>query len=195
MLSSRWLSLVLFGAVAVGLSACSTLDPFYTGRAPYPDARYPDNRRAPDYGRHDDYRRTSEYRQVRRDADRYTDFLDRELRLNGRQERAIETLLRRRAEDLLRRTHPRDHRYVYPFPRDGRNRAARSFWDRADRDINRILNRRQRDDYRYIARALDRGGERSYRRDRDRRGRGHDRGRGRGHDRHDDDWDDDDWDD
>ncbi|MDX1420122.1 MAG: hypothetical protein R3181_09155 [Rubricoccaceae bacterium] len=178
----RWSPLALL-ALAFGLSACSTLG--YPGGYPYPGDRYPDGRHGPVYDRHGDVYRTPEYRSVGRDADRYTDLLDRELGLNGGQENTIERILERRAEDLLRRTPPRDHRYVYPFPRGTRLSAtARRWWDDADREINRYLDYRQRDEYRYIARDLERYGrydrhryerdrrydrDRDYRYDRDRR--------------------------
>lgn len=156
MTTRRWTPLALLALL--GLSACTTLGfPGYPGdRYPYPDdRRYPD----PVYGPGGDYRSTPEYRSIGREADRYTDFLDRELGLNGGQERSIQIILERRAEDLLRHTDPRDHRYVYPFPRDQRLSAtARRWWDDADRDINRYLDPRQRDEYRTIARDLERYG-------------------------------------
>ncbi|HLT48536.1 MAG TPA: hypothetical protein VK002_14985 [Rubricoccaceae bacterium] len=170
----RWTPLALLALLAVGLSACTTFGyPGYPGGG-YPGDRYPGPGRPYPGG---DYRQTPEYRSIGREADRYTDLLDRELGLNGTQERSIEALLERRAEGLLRNTHPRDHRYVYPFPRDQRlSAAARRWWDDTDREINRYLDRRQRDEYRYIARDLERYGRydgRRYGRDRyyDRDGR------------------------
>jgi hypothetical protein len=169
--------LALLGLLALGLSACTTLGlPDYG----YPGGRYPDNRRYPyPDGGHDpygDYRRSPEYQSVDRDADRYTDFLDRELGLDGSQERSVEAVLEHRAEDLLRRTHPRDHRYVYPFPRDQRlSGTARRWWDDVDREIERYLDRRQRDEYRYIASDLERYGRYDDRYDRQHRGGYYDR--------------------
>ena len=173
----------MLGLFAFSLSACTTLYDQY-GR--YPDRspnRYPDRHPGPVYDQGPDYRSTSQYRHIRRDADRYADLLDRELRLSGRQERAIEHILRERAEDKLRRTHPRDHRQVYPFPRDQRmSRSAQNWWQNTDRQIERHLNRNQRAEYRHIARDLERYGRYEQRRGRDRDGN-----RGRDHR----DWDDD----
>jgi hypothetical protein len=160
----------LLAFLAVGLSACTTLGLPGSYPGGYPEGgRYPD----PGYGRYEDYRNTPEYRSAGRDADRYADLLDRELGLDGRQERDVEILLEQRVEGLLRNTHPRDHRYVYPFPRDQRLSAtARRWWDDTDRTLNRYLDARQRDEYRYIARDLERYGR--YDRDRyERRGAGH----------------------
>ena len=167
----------MLGLFAFSLSACTTLYDQY-GRYPDRAPRYPDRHPGPVYDRGPDYRTTSQYRHIRRDADRYADLLDRELRLSNRQERAIETILRRRAEDKLRRTHPRDHRHAYPFPRDQRmSRSAHTWWQNTDRQIERHLNRHQRAEYRYIARDLERYGRYERHRHRDRDGN---RGRGRG---------------
>src|SRR5690606_25588092 len=152
---------------------CTTLG-LPGGGYPYPDGRYPDNR-YPD-GRYGDYRQTAEYRNIGREADRYTNLLDRELGLNGGQEITIERILENRAADLLRRTPPQDHRYVFPFPRDQRlSASARRWWDSTDREINRHLSSRQRDVYRYIPSDLERYGRYDVRRyddryNRDRRG-------------------------
>jgi hypothetical protein len=197
MVLHRWTPSVLLALFAVGLSACTTLYDAYPDRRypdPYPDP-YP--RRGPVvYGPADDYRRTPEYRRIGRDADAYADFLDRELRLSRDQERAVEHVLERRADGLLRSVHPRDHRYVYPFPRSPRlDGTARRWWDDADREIERYLSRSQRGAYRYIAADLERGGRydggrqglpwpyRDYDRDDDDRGDDDDR------------WDDDRWED
>lgn len=166
--------------LAVGLSACTTLGFPYPDDGRYPDGRYPDNRRYPGpvYDRDGDYQQTTEYRSIGRDADAYTDLLDHELGLDGSQESLVERVLERRAEDLLRRTHPRDHRYVYPFPRDPRRSdTARRWWEDADREIERYLDSRQRDEYRYIARDLERYGRYDDRRydDRDYDDRDYDR--------------------
>ena len=174
----RWTPFALLGLFAISLSACTSLNDVYNGRYPYPDSRRAPNR-GPVYGRTGDYRTTAEYRRLRSDADRYASLLDRELHLNGRQENAIEAVLRQRTEDLLRRTNPRDHYRVYPFPRDERmSGSAKSWWDRTDRDIERVLDRRQRDEYRTIARDLERYGTYDSRRysDRGRDNRGNDRG-------------------
>ncbi len=161
----------------VGLSACTTLG--YPGSG-YPDGRYPDGRypegrsprRGPVYGPSEDYRTTPQYRSLGRDADRYADLLDRELGLNGSQEAGIEAIIGRRAESLLRSTHPRDHYRVYPFPRDPRlSPTARRWWDDTDREFDRYLDSRQREEYRHIAGDLERYGRYERRRYDDRDGR------------------------
>ncbi len=162
-------------AVAV-LAGCADLG--YGTNGPR-DARRTPDRRAPRYDtRSDDYRRTSEYRRVDNDAANYARYVDRHLRLGRGDEAAIRQIVPRRAVDLLRRTAPRDHGRVYPFPRTSGRQTG--FWNAVDRDVERRLDRRERDDYRYLVRY----GERRYqdRRSDDRR---HD-DRGRDDRRHDD---------
>jgi hypothetical protein len=170
MMLRRLPPLALLALLAAGLSGCATLGlPDYGYPDGYPDRRYPDDR-YPGQGYPGDYHQTTEYRSIGRDAERYTDLLDRELGLNGSQEYSIERVLEGRAERLLRSTHPRDHRYVYPFPRDQRlSDTARRWWDDTDREINRYLDGYQRDEYRYIAGDLERYGRYDGRYDRNRR--------------------------
>ena len=138
-----------------------------------------DHRRADDvyyddgyYGdRYDRYGSDAVYaRRVERDAQRYANDLDRYLRISNREERAIRELLEYRTFELLDRTRVRDHARAYPFPR--RRGHAKRFWARADRDIQRILDRRYHEPYAYYNRY---GPERytdyyRYRRYDDRRG-------------------------
>lgn len=195
---------VLTALAVVALAGCADLG--YGADGPW-DARRTPDRRAPRYdSRTDDYRRSAEYRRVDADAAAYARYVDRNLRLGSGHEAAIRQIVHRRAVDLLRRTSPRDHGRVYPFPRaSGRHTG---FWSAVDRDIESRIGSRYRDDYRYLVR----NGEGRYqdryrdRRDDDRRrddrryddrryddgergriGRGHsDRGHGRrGDDRHD----------
>lgn len=141
---------ILALAVLVGLSGCAELG---YANGPWGDAtRYPsETRRAPTYGgRADDYSRTNEYRRVRSDAAAYANYVDRNLRLNGRDEARIRDVVERRAVDLLRRTAPRSHSRVYPFPRQ--NNRNGSFWNAVDRDVERVIGRQYRDDYRSLVR-------------------------------------------
>lgn len=120
-------------------------------------------------------------RYIDEDVDRYVDLLDYELALTHRQERRIERMLESRIRHLLEHTPARDHRRVYPFPRDrrgGDRGTLRRWWRDADRHVARLLTRRQAEEYRYLAR---RGylGERSEREREQERGRGRGRGRGR----------------
>jgi hypothetical protein len=87
--------------------------------------------------------------QIARDADRYVRRLDRALRLDRRQERRIKQILSERTYDRVRRTRARDWERAYPFPRSER-RATRDWWDRTDRKIARVLDRRQRARYRAL---------------------------------------------
>lgn len=155
------------------LAGCAELG-YGGGNAPWDSSRYPSDRRAPTYDdRADDYRRSSEYRRVRADAADYARYVDRNLRLGSGQESAIRQIVERRAEDLLRRTRTRDHARVYPFPRSsGRNN---SFWRDIDRDVEGRLDRRTRDEYRYLVRH----GESRYRDQYRREDRRDDRGSGR----------------
>jgi len=106
------------------------------------------------YG-HDRHTNTSEYRSIRRDADRYADFLDHELHLSSRQERDIEHLLRDRTRELLRHTRPHNHHHVYPFPRHNRTRSVSQWWNRTDSGIERLLDPHQRHEYRRLVHALE----------------------------------------
>ena len=91
--------------------------------------------------------------QIARDADRYVRSLDRALRLDRRQEQRIARILSERTYDLVRHTRARDWERAYPFPRSER-RATRDWWNRTDRRIARVLDRRQR--ARYEALVYDR---------------------------------------
>ena len=122
------------------------------------DSRYPDSRRAPSRTE------AAVYTRVANDAGRYVRDLDRALRLDRRQERRLHDLLTDRAYDRVRRTHARDRNRAYPFPRRAGDRFNRSWWRSTDRQVERVLDRRQQRIYRDLVR--------------DDRGRGH---RGRGH--------------
>ncbi len=114
------------------------------------------------------YTGTAEYHRINGDADRYADLLDRELHLSGRQEHDIERMLVDRTRYLLRETRPSDHRHVYPFPRHERTRTTERWWNSTDRDIERMLSPRQRQDYRNLVRRLEnRGGYNPWFPDRD----------------------------
>ena len=172
--------LILIGAVVVALAGCSDLgyarDVYNRVPGRTTDGRY--DRRT------DDYSRTPEYRRISSDAADYARRVDASLRIGNGQERRIRDLLADRTARLLQRTNPRDHRAVYPFPRrfSGDSRAARSFWASADRDIERILDRRDADAYRRYVRA---GGRYDNRGQYD--SRNNDRGRYDNRDRDDDD--------
>ncbi len=122
---------------------------------------------------------TPSTRQIERDARSYVQHLDRYLRLDRRQRRAIEARLVDRTVHLMRTTRaPHRHR-VYPFPReygDYQNRTVRRWWSNADRDIERILSRRQREEFRHLkrdgSRVRDRRDRRNDRGPSNRRGRG-----------------------
>lgn len=150
MRTRRWTPLALFLAFGFAASGCMAAH-----GSSYRSASYGHSSRTATPYDHGRYTSTPEYRRIHRDADRYADFLDRELHLSGRQERDIERLLRDRTRDLLRHTRVRDHYHVYPFPRQNRTRAARSWWDRTDRYIERMLRPHQRNEYRFIVRALE----------------------------------------
>ena len=141
-----------------------------------------------------DIRRSNEWRRVERDARDYTRTIDRELRLDSRQERQIQEILENQTYQLLRGArNVRDLREAYPFPRRLRqtrysNRTVERFWRDADSRIERVLNRQQTREYLYLTgRARDRGtrGQRDRHDDRydDRRG---DRKNDRREDRRDD---------
>ncbi len=122
------------------------------------------------YGRSDDYSRTREYRRISSDAADYAQRVDASLRIGSGQESRIRDLLTDRTARLLERTNSRDHSRVYPFPRrfSGESGAARSFWSSADRDIERLLGRRDADVYRRYVRAGGRYDNRGQYDDRDR---------------------------
>ncbi len=165
-------TLALAGLVA--LTGCADLG--YLGG----NDRYGDYRRGPTYDDYGDYRRGNyDSRRIDRDAARYANEIDRYLRISNQEERAIRDILVGRTYDFL------DRGGDYPFPRRG-NRA-RSFWNQADRDIERVLDRRYREPYRYYNRY---GAQRyneyyRYRRYDDRRG-WYDTRRDRRDDRYDD---------
>lgn len=94
------------------------------------------------------------YHRADRDAQAYARTVGRAIRLSGHQQRAIHDQLTHRAHVLLERTHPRDLRYAYPFPRraNERDRAVQGFWRAADRDIERTLSSSQRRAYRDFVR-------------------------------------------
>ena len=154
--------LALTGLVA--LSGCAGLGTFGDRYGDHRDGGYYENDR---YG---DYYDSGYARRVEHDARAYADGLDRYLRISNREERAVREVLEYRTYELLERTRVRDHDRVYPFPRR-RGRAER-FWALADRDIQRILDRRYHEPYAYYNRY---GAERyneyyRYRRYDDRRG-------------------------
>lgn len=132
------------------------------------------------YGLENIYRTTGSgghRHQVDRDVDRYVAQVDRNIRLNRRDERAINRLLRDRTHQFIERMRPEDRRYAYPFPRRSErsmNRAEYDFWRDADRAIERRLPRVQA--RRYAALTSGRDGYERGRSDRhakrDRRGRG-----------------------
>lgn len=163
----RWTSLVFSAVFAFALTGCAA-----ALGAGYHSGTHHESYES---GHYDHYNDTPEYRRIRRDANRYADLLDRELRLTGSQERNIERLLRDRARHLLRSTRPSRHYRVYPFPRNVRSRVVREWWNRTDQSIMRMLSHRQRAEYRRLTRSMDRHQGYSYDYDRDDR-----RNRGRG---------------
>ena len=149
MREQRWTLLALSAFVGLLLTGCGTAFGASYQTGPHLEVIRPAG------GPH--YSDTPEYRRIRRDADRYADLLDRELRLGSRQERDIERLLIDRARDLLRHTPPRYHRSVYPFPRSQRTSTVRQWWNRTDDLIMRYLDYYQRDRYRALTYSMDRG--------------------------------------
>ncbi|WP_412069588.1 hypothetical protein [Rubrivirga sp. IMCC43871] len=153
----------LLAVLALSIAGCGTvIDDLY--------------RQAERYGVPTDSRR---YDDVRRDVDDYVRDVDRAVDLDRQQADRISNLLEDRASRATTRG-----RYgvdAYPFPRRARaSSEVERFWRDADRDIERILGRRQRDDYRRFVRRF----------------ASDDRYRSRDRDRDDDrDDDDDDWDD
>jgi hypothetical protein len=158
---------VLAALFAVGLTGCAYTVPTAQQRGPrVPTVVVRDghDRNA----RHDRGARALE-RRLERDANRYANQLDRQLRLSNQQERRIERLLVNRGYDLVVRNGSR----AYPFPRADRGRLGR-WWYGTDEAIARHLNHRQRAAYYggYSLRRDHRG-----HRGRDHRGRDLDRDR------------------
>ena len=116
-------------------------------------------------------------RRLERDASRYANQLDHQLRLSKQQERRIERLLVNRGFDLVVRGGSR----AYPFPRTDRGRLG-TWWNATDRAVAQHLSRRQQAAY-YGGYSL-----RNARQGHGHRGRGHHKGRGRGHHKHGDRW-------
>lgn len=107
------------------------------------------------YGPH----RSRNYDRVHDDARRHVRYLDRELRLDRRQAERIHRILVDRTYRLLDQTRPRDHRYVYPFPRRfdrDQPSVTRRWWARTDRSVASVLSRRQKEWYREMVRDGDR---------------------------------------
>lgn len=154
MRTHHWPPLALLVAFGLGATGCMS-----AYGASYRSASYGHVSTRAVHHDHHHYTNTSEYRSIRRDADRYAGFLDHELRLSSRQERNIERLLRNRTRDLLRRTRPRDHHHVYPFPRHNRTQSHRLWWDQTDRHLERMLHPHQRHEYRHLIHALERRGD------------------------------------
>jgi hypothetical protein len=79
-------------------------------------------------------------------------------------------MLNDRTHHMMRNTRPPNRAHVYPFPREydrAPNRTVRRFWTHADRDLERMMTRRQRDEFRWLK---DRGSrDRRYDDRRDRR--------------------------
>ena len=164
----------LAALLAIGLTGCAYTVPgtVQRDRGPrLPPAVVVHDRH--DRGAHDLERR------LERDAGRYANQLDHQLRLSKRQEQRIERDLVRRGYDLVARNGAR----AYPFPRTDRGRLG-NWWADTDRVLARHLNREQQRAY-YGGYSL-----RDSRRGHQGRGRGHQQGRGKGHDKHGDDWDD-----
>ncbi len=133
-------SLLTAAALAglVALTGCAELG-YLGGNGGYGDYRRGSDDRYEDYGYRGDYER-----RINRDASAYANELDRYLRISNSEERAIRDLLVRRTYETL------DRGGAYPFPRRGDH--ARSFWGRVDRDIERVLDRRYHEPYRYYNR-------------------------------------------
>ncbi|OZC01631.1 hypothetical protein [Rubricoccus marinus] len=170
-------ALGLVGLLA--LSGCTALEsqryptPRRGGTVYQPAPRPADVRR----DNRDDARSTPEWRRVERDVRQYVDRLDRELRLDNRQERQIREVLENRAYNLLRQTRRGEARRVYPFPRrfnqkQHANRTVERFWRDADNRVERVLDRDQKQEFKYLTgerrrptRARDQRDDRRYDRD------------------------------
>lgn len=135
----RLLVLFLLAGLAGG---CATLDDLYREVERYPDTVYGDRR---------DDRRSD--RAVRRDVQNYVRAVDRAVRLDRSEERRLTDLLEDRTYRHLDRD---DRRSAYPFPRSSRaSRAVAGWWKGTDRAIERMLSRRQREEYRRFTRRYD----------------------------------------
>ncbi|MDT0630996.1 hypothetical protein RQM47_00030 [Rubrivirga sp. S365] len=128
------------------LSGCAGLGAFGIPYGDRHDGGYYETDRYSDRYDHD----SGYYRAVQRDVRDYADALDRYLRISNREERAVREILEYRTYQLLDQTRARDHARVYPFPR--RPGRAERFWAYADRDIERVLDRRYREPYAYYNR-------------------------------------------
>lgn len=148
---------IMFSLRAVSLPLLLSGLVFLTGCVAYgSDVMH--RRPAPDRGEYS-------VRQIDRDVKAYVRHLDRYLRLNRRQEREIRAILADRTDHLLRTTRPSSRREVYPFPREYEryhNRTVRRWWINADRDIERALDRRQREEFRRLKQGYDRRRDRDY---------------------------------
>jgi hypothetical protein len=98
------------------------------------------------------------YRRAETDAARYARDMRPFVGLTARQERAVREILADRTVALLDRTHPRDHPFVYPFPRRAheRDRLVQRWWRDSDRAVERVLDRQQRRAYQDYVRSLQR---------------------------------------
>jgi hypothetical protein len=134
----------LFLPALLGLSACATYNPAYGG-LPFPFPGDDGYGRRGDYG---DYGRTNEWRRLDNDANRYANDVDRAIGISSSEERAVSRVVRDRARQLLQRTHPQEHRYVYPFPRNDYDGSSRSWWSSTDRSVERVLSSQNRREYR-----------------------------------------------
>lgn len=126
----------------------------YGVRVPWPDERVVVERSRPSTSA----RSVRVVRRVENDAARYARDVRRVAGLTPRQERAVRDVLTDRTLLLLERTDPRDHPFVYPFPRRGaeRDRVVARWWRDSDRAVERLLDRRQRRAYQEYVRALER---------------------------------------
>lgn len=157
----------LAALLAIGLTGCA-----YTVPATAQRDRGP---RAPSVVVHDRNDRGARdlERRLERDAGRYANQLDRQLRLSKQQERRIERTLVNRGYDLVARNGSR----AYPFPRTDRGRLG-NWWSTTDRAVAQHLSREQQRAY---------FGGYSLREDR-RRGKGRKKARGHNRHRHGDRW-------
>lgn len=138
MVSSRYaLPALLIGFVFV--SGCAA----YAGEVIYRDQR---PHRAP-------AAHAPSPRQIDRDAQAYVQHLDRHLRLNRRQRADMRRILTDRTHHLMRSTRANQRARVYPFPREydrSPNRTVTRFWVNADRDLERLMSRQQREEFRWL---------------------------------------------
>jgi hypothetical protein len=98
------------------------------------------------------------YHRADQDAARYARDVSRYVRLSPHQQRQVRAILADRAHHLLDRTHPHDHQYVYPFPRQvgERDRTVQRWWRDSDRAIERVMDSHQRRAYRDVVRSYER---------------------------------------